>query len=160
MRFIDLFAKKPAVNTDNLVVNISDGKITVNGLTISIPCHMSAVRKILGKPRVCRTKSKNIIHTYDKLGIYFYTKGNSVVKCVELKTKETTRNRKHEPKQVYKGILTIEGEPWEEYMSSGENTGITRCHKYELYKIHAVYADQSDNENNIHEAYSSLSIEI
>lgn len=160
MFFSDLFSRKPYIDTDNFYVNASVDGITINGCDIEIPCHMAAVRKLLGKPRVCRTKSGNVIHTYDSLGIFFYTKGNSVVYCVEFQMKELNGKRKHAPKGTFNGILTIDGKPWEKYMSNGEDTGFTRRLVLGLYKLNAEYADYCGDNKGFVGGYSGLSIEI
>ncbi|MGN0670958.1 MAG: hypothetical protein ACI4JZ_10455, partial [Oscillospiraceae bacterium] len=69
--------KKPKINSRELVLDIAESKLIVNGKPVDIPCHLSVLTNIFGKPRKFVGKNReNINFTWDNLGIYCYTKGN------------------------------------------------------------------------------------
>ena len=82
--FRNLFGKKPKIDPEDLVIDITDSNMTINGKTVDIPCHLSVLENMLGKPREFVGKNSHINLTWDDLGLYCYTLGNNVVYCIAI----------------------------------------------------------------------------
>lgn len=161
--FANLFGrKKPKINAQELVLEITEGKLIVNGKAVDIPCHLSVLTNIFGKPRkFVGKKHGNVNFTWDNLGIYCYTKGNSVVYCFGVKVNCGGISTDLDPKTTFKGTLTIGGEPWEEFMAGGEDMEVARQRKYCGYSLFSEYADMDNGDKNgCHGAYSGVEIQL
>lgn len=161
--FANLFGgKKPKINARELVLDITEGKLLVNGRAVDIPCHLSVLTKIFGKPRKFIGKNReNINFTWDNLGIYCYTKGNSVVYCFAVKVNRGDITTDFEPKNTFTGTLLIGGEPWEEFMSGGEDFEVARQREFCGYSLFSEYTDmENGDKNGCHGAYSGVEIQL
>lgn len=161
--FANLFGRKnPKINAQELVLEITEGKLIVNGKAVDIPCHLSVLTNIFGKPRkFVGKKHGNVNFTWDNLGIYCYTKGNSVVYCFGVKVNCGGISTDLDPKTTFKGTLTIGGEPWEEFMAGGEDMEVARQRKYCGYSLFSEYADMDNGDKNgCHGAYSGVEIQL
>ncbi|MGN0678779.1 MAG: hypothetical protein ACI4JS_03860 [Oscillospiraceae bacterium] len=166
MAFLDFFrnlfgGNKPKISSENLVLDVSENKLTVNGKSVDIPCHLSVLTGIFGKPRKFVGKNSHVNYTWDDLGLYCYTMGNNVVYCIAVKVNLARFMTKFYPKCPFKGTLTIFGEQWEEFIYCGED-------RYEIYKRRVVnglalsseYVDGDNlDRNGCHGAYSVVEIQ-
>lgn len=154
--------KKPKINAEELVLDITEDKLFVNGKAVDIPCHISVLTNIFGKPRKFVGKNReNINFTWDNLGIYCYTKGNSVVYCIGVKVNCGDISTDLDPKNTFTGTLTIGGEPWEEFMASGEDMEVARQKNYCGYSLFSEYADMENGDKNGYRgAYSGVEFQL
>lgn len=159
--FSSLFPKRGTVAPNDINIDFHNRKIVLNGKAIDIMCHMSVIEDILGKPRVNKTRSGNSVMTYDKYGIMFYTKGNNVMFCIEIRTDPDEQRRKLDPKKCFCGTITIEGQQWEEFMYNGENVGFGRRRVCDGISYIAEYSDGKFGDMiGFHGAYYSISVEL
>lgn len=163
--FRNLFGgnKHPEPDPASLFVNITDKQIMVNCTPIDIPCHLDVLKKMLGKPRVTVGKNReNVNFTWDNLGIYCYTKGNNVVYCIGVKVNPGGFKTNTDPRNTFKGSLTICGEQWEEVMYDGEDMdGLFRQRDYLGLSLTSEYADMdAGDKNGSHGAYSGVEIQL
>lgn len=160
MAFWSLF-KKPKLKAEDISIKLFDGKMELNGKLFDVPCHMSVIMEVLGKPKTNNTRSGNLIYTYDDYGIMFYTKGNNVMFCIEVKSNPNERRRKFDPKNAFCGTLIIEGQQWEEFVSEGEDVDFGRRRVCDGTAYIAEYANgEFGDSKGIHGAYYSLSAEL
>ncbi len=167
MGFFDFFKNlfgggKPKIKPEDLVIDITDSKITVNGKSVDIPCHLSLLEDMLGKPRKFVGKNSHINFTWDNLGMYCYTLGNNVVYCIAVKVNIGNFATKFYPKSTFKGSLTIFGEQWEEFMYEGENVeDFFRRRVLNGISVVSEYIDiEVLDKNGPHGAYEGVEIEL
>lgn len=161
MAFWGLFAEKTKLKAEEILINFCGGKIELNGKKFDYPCHLSVIKEVLGKSRVHRTRSGNNIYTYDEYGLMFYTKGNNVMFCIEVRAKSDEQRRKFDPKNAFCGTMTIEGQQWEEFMSDGEDVDFGRRRVFDGTSYIAEFADGKFGDYiDCHGAYYSLSVEL
>lgn len=168
MGFFDFFrnlfgGSKPKIAPEDLVIDVTDNKITINGNFVDIPCHLSVLVDILGRPRkTVGRKAGNVNFTWDALGICCYTKGNGVVYCIGVKVNVGGIDTDTEPRSTFKGRLTIFGEQWEEFMYAGEDMDeIFRQRVTDGLSIVSEYRDfEILDKNGPHGAYSGVEIEL
>lgn len=167
MGFFDFFRNlfgggKPKISPEELVIDITDSKLTINGKSVDVPCHLSVLRDILGKPRKFVGKNSHINFTWDALGLCCYTLGNNVVYCISIEVNKGGFSTKYDPKRTFKGSLTIFGEQWEEFMYEGEN--VEDYFRKRVLNGISVVSEYKDFEvldkNGPHGAYSGVEIEL
>lgn len=154
--------KKPKINAEELVLDITEDKLFVNGKAVDIPCHLSVLTNIFGKTRKFVGKYReNINFIWDNLGVYCYTKGNSVVYCFSVKVNRGDIKIDFDPKTLFAGTLSIGGEPWEEFMSGGEDMEVARQRDFCGYSLFSEYTDMDNGDKNgCHGAYSGVEIQL
>ena len=160
--FGNLFGgKKPKINAKELVLDITEDKLVVNGKAVDIPCHLSVLTNIFGKPRKhVGNNRENINFTWDNLGLLCYTNGNSVVNCFSVMVKRGDITTDYDPKILFAGTLTIGGEPWEDFMASGEDTGFGRHRDFFGLSLFSEYTDMDNGDKNgFYGAYSGVEIQ-
>ena len=161
--FGNLFGrKKPIINAQELVLDITEDKLIVNGKAVDIPCHLSVLTNIFGKPRKFVGKNReNVNFTWDNLGVYCYTKGNSVVYCFSVKVNRGDIKIDFDPKPLFAGTLTIGGEPWEELMGGGEDREVGRHRDYFGLSLFSEYTDMDNGDKNGYRgAYSGVEFQL
>lgn len=161
--FGNLFGgKKPKINAGELVFDVTGEKLIINGKAVDIPCHLSVLTGVFGKPRkFVGKKHGNVNFTWDNLGIYCYTKGNNVVYCIAAKVKRGDIQTSYDPKTLFAGKLTVGGEPWEEFMASGEDMEVGRRRQYLGLSLFSEYADmENGDKNGCHGAYSGVEFQL
>lgn len=124
MGFFDLFKKKPALNTSRLVINLTENGLDVNGTRIALPCNIDALNYLFGSSRKTVhpqvfTNEKNYNYTWDKIGIYCYSKGGTIVHNISVRINGEP-NLSYSPSSLFNGIYTINGENWFDVMKNGE----------------------------------------
>lgn len=153
---------KPKISSESLVLDVSENKLTVNGKSVDIPCHLSVLTALFGKPRKFVGKSSHVNYTWDDLGLYCYTMGNNVVYCIAVQANPGGYMTKYYPKSPFKGTLTICGEQWEEFMYSGEDMDeIFRRRVFNGLSLVSEYVDcENLDKNGCHGAYSGVEIQL
>lgn len=129
------FFKKNAVEPASVKIELDDDRIVINGKTVDVPSHIDALTAVLGKPRAVvypsdpakdlkdwggtlpksleqSLTSKRVNYSWDKLGVYCYTKNGSVVFCVGIRLNKGDICPKHFPSGFFKGEIMIKGMPW------------------------------------------------
>ncbi len=129
MGFFDLFRKKPALDTSRLVINLTEDGLDVNGTRIILPCNIGALKYLFGSPRktvhdsTTLTGEKNYTYTWDKIGLYCYSRGGSVVRCIAARMNGEP-DLDYSPSSLFEGFYTINGESWFDVMKNGETEWI------------------------------------
>ena len=161
--FRNLFGgSKPKIKSEELNIDLTQDGMTINGRRIDIPCHIDTLIDIFGKP----SKTGKKVHgnyKWDELGLRCYTDSNNkVVSCIGIKTKAGEADTKHDPTGMYKGILTIEGQQWEEFMNQGvDEEGFARQRDFGVYSLFSEYADfENGDQNGYKGAYVGVEISI
>ncbi len=168
MGFFDFFKNlfggnnKPSIDAEKLVVDITETLITINGKAVDVPCHINALNTMFGKPRKFVGKSGNVNFTWDDIGMYCYTNGNNVVKCIAIKVNKSEElDLKFEPKTLFKGMLTICGKDWEEVMHSGEDMDVARQCDIGGLSLFSEYVDfEKGDKDGCKGAYSGVEVSI
>ncbi len=171
MGFFGLFGKKSLISPEDVVVELNEDRITVNGVRIDIPTHIDALVKILGKPRKAAFKGKDmnrVNYAWDKLGLCCYTKNGSVVYCFEMRLNKGEICPKHYPKEFFKGKVTINGIPWLDAVKNAPPTPIApeepeffREITLGSYSALAEYVDFEQDENSRTEKdFTTLSVQL
>ena len=124
MGFFDLFGKKPALDTDRLVINITEDGIDVNGTHIALPCNIDSLKYLFGHARQTVhparfTPEKNYNYTWDKIGLYCYSKGGSIVHNISVRMNGEP-DLSYSPSSLFSGLCTINGENWFDVMKNAE----------------------------------------
>lgn len=124
MGFFDLFRKKPAIDAERLVIDLTENGLDVNGIHIALPCDIDALKHIFGGARQTVhpadfTPEKNYNYTWDRLGIYCYSRGGIIVHNISVRMNGDA-DLSYSPSSLFKGIYTINGENWFNVMKNGE----------------------------------------
>lgn len=125
MGFFDLFKKKPALDTSHLVINLSKNGFDVNGTHITLPCNINALKYLFGHARETAIQpsdfipEKNYIYTWDKIGLYCYSKGGTIVHNISVRVNGEP-DLPYSPSSLFDGIYTINGKNWFDVMKNGE----------------------------------------
>lgn len=175
------FKKKTAApfSGEQCVVDISGNGLTINGVKLDVLSHMSAVEKILGTPRSTKFKtssenreflessygkgtvSKRVNYTWDELGIYCYTLNGTVVNCFGFMFRNDPElSLKHAPEKMFRGTLTINGEPWRQAIARGEDCEVIRALRVGAYSVTAEYADPFAGENPGNSGYNCVEVQL
>lgn len=160
--FKDLFGgSKPKYAPEELNINITDTSVSINGNIIEVPCHLDRLKAFFGKPRKFVGKSGNINFTWDDLGVYCYTKGNNVVYCIAVKAHKGDIVTDTDPRSMFKGVLTINGEPWEEVMHGGEDLDVARERVLNGLALFSEYVDMEKGDSEgCRGAYSGVEVSL
>ncbi len=124
MGFFDFFKKKPALDTSRLVINLTEDGFDINGTNIALPCNIGNLTYLLGKARKTAhppvfTDEEHFNYTWDKLGIYCYSKGGEIVHNISVRMNGEA-NLSYSPSKLFNGFYTINGENWFDVMKNGE----------------------------------------
>ena len=123
MGLFDLF-RKPALNTSRLVINLTEDGFDVNGTHIALPCNIDALKYLFGRARetvhqLNFTNEINYNYTWDKIGLYCYSKGGTIVHALSVRMNGEP-DLSYSPRSLFGGFFTINGENWFEVMKNGE----------------------------------------
>lgn len=149
--FDNLFGgkKKPNVGVRN--INLTEKGVEFDGVLVDIPTHISALEKLLGKPRAIKFETnagiKNTLerdagvgmvtnrvnYAWDELGLLAYTHNGSVVNCFSIQLKPSTS--RNAPRGVFGGTALIDGEDWFSVMKSGNDGMFLIEYRLGDYKI-------------------------
>ena len=163
MGLFDAFKKQPVIAPENLNINITDNGMQLNGALVQLPCTVDSLTAILGKPRevVYQTPksqidpmmlaqfpelaAKRINYTWDALGVYCYTRSDSMVNCIGVQHKVRLKVN-HTPESLFCGTLTVNGTSWHEAARNGEDMEAYRRIILGEYSAVFGYADFSNPE--------------
>jgi len=125
----------PVFAEDNISIIVEEDKIRINGKYLTKQSTLSDFKKILGEPdRV--SKLKNIIHTYDELGILLYQRPSSnVIRGITVVF--GGHRFKFSPQESFRGKLFLGGEEVNEEYSKEAiflNKGIRPTEYSKKYK--------------------------
>lgn len=173
MGFFGLFGKKSLIAPEDVVIELGEDRITVNGTVVDIPTHIDALKKILGKPRKAAFRGKEkdmnrVNYAWDSLGLCCYTKNGSVVYCFEMRMNKGEICPKHYPKEFFKGRITINGVPWLEAVKNAPPTPIApgepeffREISLGGYNALAEYVDfEQDESSRTEKDFTTISIQL
>lgn len=139
---------KAKVKSEELNIDLTQDGITINGRHIDVPCHLDVLKDMLGKPVKTGRKAHGN-YKWDELGLRCYTdSGSSVVSCIGIKTSQGEADTKHDPTGMFRGVLTIEGMPWEEFMYGGVDEEVARQRDFGVYSLFSEYADFAAGDND------------
>lgn len=175
MGFFDLFRKKPALDTDRLVINITENGVDVNGTHIALPCNIDSLKYLFGHARktvhsLSFTPEENYNYTWDKIGLYCYSKGGSIVHNISVRMNGEP-DLSYSPSSLFSGLCTINGENWFDVMKNAETEWLedegfrvpvfkrTTIGKYSLIS-EFTNEDISDGTAGIPEDLKNIEIEI
>ncbi len=161
--FANLFGgQKSRFSPEELDIDIADDSVTINSNRVNIPCHLSVLTKLFGKPRAVNGKEGKRNYAWDNLGLYCYTNGNNVVYCIAVLSRVGDISLKYQPKSTYAGKLTILGKPWEETMSKApDEEGFFRMLELENLSVISEYADfEKGDSEGFEGAYSNAEIQL
>lgn len=79
-------------------------------------------------------------YTWDDLGIYCYTRNGKVISSFGFMFRNTLE-LKHSPKKMFSGVLTINGQPWQEAIMQGVDSEFFRELVLGGYTVIAEYTD-------------------
>ncbi len=166
MGFFDFFrnlfsGSKPKISSQDLKIDLTENGMTINGRNIDIPCHLDILKELLGKPTKTGKKHHGN-YKWDELGLRCYTNSqSSVVNCIGIKTSAGECDTKHDPECMFKGVLTINGEPWEEFMSHGVDEEVARQRDFGIYSLFSEYTDfEKGDSDGCKGAYVGVEISI
>ncbi|MBQ8171926.1 MAG: hypothetical protein IJZ95_08065 [Oscillospiraceae bacterium] len=159
MGLFDTFKKQPIISAESLNINITDNGMQINGTFIQLPCSVELLAAILGKPRevayqpsksqinpmLPELSAKRINYSWDALGVYCYTRSDSMVNCIGVQHKVSIKTNLT-PENPFCGTLTVNGITWHEAARKGEDTEAYRRIVLGEYSAVFVYADFSNPE--------------
>lgn len=180
-RFKGLFGgnKTPHQTATINDINITGCGLTIDGKPVDMPTHISALEKLLGKPRgvkyktseesmefLERTHGKGMIvnrvnYAWDDLGLYCYTNNGTVLSAFGIRLSMQGDEYKHSPKRPFKGRVTIDGKPWFGVMNSAEDREVFRRLELDCYSIIAEYTDPFDEpDSRTEKSYTTIEINL
>lgn len=176
--FKRLFGKKqPKIAAESIKIDFGENGVIIGENRLEIPSHISELERILGKPRAVRYKTKakdreflekihgkgladeRINYAWDELGLYCYTFGG-MISCFAVLF-ESRLNLKHEPHKAFSGKVTINGRPWIEAVSAGEDAEVMMRVKTGEYLITAEFIDfEQDPKTRSEKSYTGLEFQL
>ncbi len=149
MGLFDFFRKKKLTSAE-INIDVSNHLAVINGKEIAIPCPLSELTDIFGKPRFFHGGAINYI--WDELGIYCYATEAQRVYCIAIKVEKSNMPIAIDPKDNFKGILTLKGRHWEEVLSEGEDMEVARANDFDGVQLFGEYVsfDHGDKYSSSH----------
>ena len=174
-----LFKRKPAApfTGEQCAVDISKDGMVINGTKLDVLVHLEAAEKLLGTPRgkkyhtSAETKeflensygegmvTNCVNYTWDDLGIYCYTRNGKVISSSGFMFRNTLE-LKHSPKKMFSGVLTINGQPWQEAIMQGVDSEFFRELVLGGYTVIAEYTDPFSGETPDDGGYNCVEISL
>lgn len=159
MGFFDIFRKKPKIAADELVINVMERSVDINGRHLDMPCGLKALTDMLGKPRMFAGKAGNLNAVWDKLGVYCYLSGGDVY-CLGIKAHPEEIPAGFEPNRLFVGKLIVCGEEWEQALSEGTDLEIGRERQMNSISLFGSYTDfENRDSNGCNGAYTGIEIQ-
>lgn len=161
MGFFDIFRKKPRIAPDELVINVMEHSLDINGHYIEMPCNIKTLYDVLGYPRRFDGQTGNVNLTWDKLGVYCYVNQRMEVYCLAVKAHPDEIPAGFDPKRFFVGQLNICGEQWELALSLGDDLEIGRERSVGSLSLFGAYTDfENGDKNGHHGAYNGIEIQF
>lgn len=179
--FKNLFGVKKTPHQTAIItsIDITGSGLYINGTSVDMPTHISALEKLLGKPRAEKYKTKEetveyleSVHgkgmivnranyAWDDLGLYCYTNNGTVLSAFGIRLSKQGDEYKHYPKAEFKGTVTIEGKPWFAVMNSAEDKEVFRRLELGCYSIIADYTDPFDEpDSRTEKSYTCIEVNL
>ena len=159
MGFFDIFRKKNKIAPEELIISVMERSVDINGHFLEMPCDIKALSGILGKPRMFAGKAGNLNATWDELGFYCYI-NNGNVYCLAVKAFPDEIPAGFDPKRMFRGQLTICGEPWAQALSAGSDMEIGRERQMGLLSLFGAYRDfENGDKGGYLGAYNGIEIQ-
>lgn len=180
--FGSLFGKKTekasAFSSRDYLIDICDNSFVINGKKLDLPIHIDALTAVLGKPRSVSFKTSEkdrqfleqlhsepvtnrVNYTWDALGLKCYTLNGKVVNTFGICTQPQTNNAPSNPKGLYEGRLTINGQPWLPVVMAGKDCEVMREVYMGSYLISAEYTDfEQDDLTRDETSFTGLEIQL
>lgn len=177
--FDKLLGKKPADNgSAKFSIDIRDDCFVVNGQKLEVPIHIDALCRVLGAPRKkgFRTDeedravleqvrggpiSKRVNYYWDNLGLMCYTDNGEVAGCFGITFRHADYGAAVQPKELYTGNVTINGQPWFDVMKNGEDCEFFLEKQVGFYKLTAEYADfDQPADERTEESFNGIEIQL
>lgn len=159
-------------------INITESGLEIDGRQVDILSHISELEEIFGKARATGFKTdsdsrefleelhgkgmvtKRVNYTWDELGIYCYTDNGTVASSIGIRLSKDSDVYKYTPKKVFTGTVTIEGRPWFQVISNGEDMEFFRKYEMGALSIVSEYADPFYEGERTESGYVDLEISI
>lgn len=174
------FAKKDKGSEDSFgfTIDICGDCFVINGTRLEVPIHISALENVLGKPRAHRFKtdsfSRQVLEetrgepvtnrvnfTWDALGLKCYTHNGKVVNTFGIQLQEQTNNSPSNAKSLFRGKVTIGGQPWLPVIMAGKDCEVMRQAYVGDYLITAEYTDfMQDDLTRNETSFTGLEIQL
>ena len=180
--FGSLFGKKTekasGFSSKNYTIDICDNYFVINGNKLDLPIHIDALAAVLGKPRSVSFKTdekdrqfleelhsepvtKRVNYTWDALGLKCYTLNGKVVNTFGICTQPQTNNAPSNPKGLFEGRITINGQPWLPVVMAGKDCEVMREVYLGSYLISAEYTDfEQDDVTRDETSFTGLEIQL
>ena len=179
--FSGLFGKKTenvSASSKYYSIDICDDGFVINGKKLDLPIHIDAIAAVLGKPRSVSFKTnekdrefledlhsepvtKRVNYTWDELGLMCYTLNGKVVNTFGICTQPQTNNSPSNPKGLFEGRLTINGQPWLTAVMAGKDCEVMREVHMGSYLISAEYTDfEQDDATRSETSFTGLEIQL
>ena len=179
--FQTLFGKSTAnesVSSKSISIDICDDHFMINGTKLDLPVHIDALTAVLGKPRSVSFKTKaedrefleelhsepvtnRVNYTWDALGLKCYTLNGKVVNTFGICTQPQTNNAPSNPKGLFEGKLTVNGQPWFPVVMAGKDCEVMREVYMGSYLISAEYTDfEQDDATRDETSFTGLEIQL
>lgn len=155
------FFKKQKLSSADISIDITNHIATINGNSIPVPCQLEELTKIFGRARRFEGGAGNINYVWDELGIYCYVTAGLKVYCIAIKKHKSAQPMPFEASGMYRGVLTIGGENWEDVMSKGNDLEIARERSVDGLSLFAEYVDfEYGDKNGSSNAYTGIEIKL
>lgn len=162
-------------------IDISENGLTLNGAAITLPCNISVISDILGKPvrtsfgkiesdlfdeeapeQLNSETADRACYTWNELGIHCHSDDGVTVNTVSLRMRNS-RLMKHPDyyaSSMFSGTFTINGEQWLKQLKNGD-TGLD-CTELILgeYSVYAAHADYRPHPFNKAAKYSVIELSL
>lgn len=180
--FGGLFRKKTekasGFSSKNYTIDICDNYFVINGSKLDLPIHIDALAAVLGKPRSVSFKTKKedrkfledlhsepvtnrVNYTWDELGLMCYTYNGKVVNTFGICIQPPTNNAQSNPKCLFEGRITMNGQPWLPVVLAGKDCEVMREVYMGSYLISAEYTDfMQDDATRDETSFTGLEIQL
>lgn len=173
--------KAPAVVSErskSMTIDIQGDCFVINGNKFEIPMHVDALSAILGKPRAVKFKTdpemrafleelesapvtNRVNYAWDDLGLMCYTLNGKVVNAFGIHLNPQNHNSPANPKMLYGGKITINGEDWLPIVISSEKFDSYRRVVVGNLVINAGYTDYyQDDATRDRKSFNNLEIHL
>lgn len=177
MGFLDFIKGRSRKSITISNIDISDSGLTIDGVHVDMPIHISTIAKLLGKPRAVAYKTsaesreflegmrgkgmvtKRVNYAWDDLGLYCYTENGAVLSTFGIRLSQQGDSYKHSPRKPFCGTVTINGRPWFEVLNTAEDMEVFRRYELECYSIIGEYTDPFEPpDSRTEQSYSIIEV--
>lgn len=178
MGLFDRF-KRVEERSGGYTIDILGDCFVVNGERLEVPIHIDALTRVLGEPRAKRFKTKEkdrgineliageaitdrTNYFWDSLGLKAYTYNGSVVNTFGIQfAKADYESAKIGSKTKFKGVVTINGQPWFPVVMAGKDKEVFREVQVGNYLVTAEYTDFDQDDSTRGETdFTGLEIQL